>query len=110
MAFILALIIGVIALLLLKQFAILGPIVAGFLAGFVTKGPFVGALAGVSVVLIGVFIFFSSSLAAFTFSGNITGLAFYQDVEPISLIKSVVGIGRVAIAAAAGLVGGLLRK
>ncbi len=110
MAFVLALIIGVIALLLLKQFAFVGPVVAGFSAGFVAKGPVVGALAGISVVLIGVFIFSFSSLSAFAISGNITGLAFYKNVEPLSLIRSVLGIGGVAVAAAAGLVGGLLHK
>ncbi len=107
--FILAIIIGVAALLFLSGFSFLGPLIAGFISGVIVKGPIAGLVAGFSVALIGYLLTTTSSITAFAVLGtNMT--SFPQGVEPVSLIKTAFGITGVAVATVGGFVGGLLRR
>ena len=111
MALVLGIIIGLIILFFMKNISLLGAIIAGLVAGVVAKGPVSGVFAGFVVAVLGIFIFSASSFAAGSIIGSmdITGFAI-QEIEPISLLKSVFGITGIAACSIAGFIGGFIRK
>ena len=106
---VLGIIVGVIAIFMLGNYAFLGPLISGFIAGIIAKGPIAGLIAGMLVALVGFALTATSSITAFAVLGaNATNLT--TNLEPMSLIKTIFGISGVAIATFGGFVGGLIRR
>ena len=105
---VLGIIVGIIAMFMLGNYSFLGPLVSGFIAGIIAKGPVAGLIAGMFVALIGFALTATSSITAFAVLGaNATNLT---HMEPISIIKTIFGISGVAIATFGGFIGGLIRR
>ncbi len=112
MSFVLAVIVGLGILFFLKELILIGPLVAGFISGVISKSAIIGVFAGLSISLLGALLFYRTPLGALEFFGNtsITGFAIYGDIEPIGIAKTIFGITGVAAATAAGFIGGLISK
>jgi len=108
----LGVVVGLIIFFFLKD-VFFAPIVSGFVAGFLAKGPISGVIAGALVILLGVFLSSLSSLTAISvlnsLNTSITGFSF-ANVEPLDLVNSLLSVKGVVSAAAAGLIGGFLSK
>lgn len=112
MSFVLAVIVGLGILFFLKELILLGPIIAGFISGAICKSALVGLFAGLAMSLLGAIIFYRTPLGTIEIFKNttITGFAFYENLQPLSLARTIFGITGVAAATIAGFFGGLLSK
>lgn len=112
MSFVIAVVLGLTLLFFLKELIIIGPIIAGFVSGVISKSAITGFFAGMFVALLGALIFRGSFVESFEFlkGAGITGFAFYETLEPIPFVKALFGIAGVAAATAAGFIGGLISR
>lgn len=106
MGLISAIIVGFIVFVLVQYFVpgistLVAVFIAGFIAGMLAEGLLKGLFVGFVISVIGI-------LIVMFFSGGLTGATNSNDI--IGSLLGLIGIGSIALASIAGLVGGALRR